>query len=153
MTLLDVVTCVCVCEGFGMSHSEAQESTGQCCWAVLQVVAGWMRVFYRRMVWLGLETKPKTKQMVMNSCCLVLVKIFCFLGRDTCWSIVWMQVFLYLSILLTLNTIFHLLWACDFVALQMFEHWELPQSEFLDSFWSIVGIAEETALLKMYLVW
>lgn len=71
MTLLDVVTCVCV---WGV-WNESLSSPGKRC-AMLQIIADWIRAVYMRMVWLGLETKPKTKHMVMNSCCLVLVKIF-----------------------------------------------------------------------------
>lgn len=43
---------------------------------MLQIIADWVGAVHMRMAWLGLETKPKTKQMVTNSCCLVLVKIF-----------------------------------------------------------------------------
>lgn len=71
MTLLDVPTYVCV---WGIWNQSIWR-TGKCC-AMLLIPADWIRVVYMRMVWLGLETKPKTKQMVMNSCCLVVVKIF-----------------------------------------------------------------------------
>lgn len=44
---------------------------------MLQIIADRIRTVYMRMEWLGLETKTKTKRMVINLCCLVLAEIFC----------------------------------------------------------------------------
>ena len=71
MTLLDVVTCLCVCGVWNESICRTGKHS-----AMLRIIADWIREAYMRMVWLGLETKAKTKQMTMNLRCLVLIKIF-----------------------------------------------------------------------------
>lgn len=75
MTLLDVVTCVCVCACREESWNDSTANTWKCC-EMLQIIADWIRTVYMRMEWMGLETKTKTKRMVINFCCLVLAEIF-----------------------------------------------------------------------------
>lgn len=67
--------CVCVCACREESWNDSTANTWKCC-EILQIVADRIRTVYMRMEWMGLETKTKTKQMVINFCCLVLAETF-----------------------------------------------------------------------------